>query len=44
MYKMATDMNDYFNKKKKTGGDSGGGGNDDDLGEQSEGTDTSNPI
>jgi regulator of protease activity HflC (stomatin/prohibitin superfamily) len=27
MYKMATDMNDYFNKKKKTGGDSGGGSN-----------------
>lgn len=26
MYKMATDMNDYFNKKKKTGG-TGGGGN-----------------
>ena len=27
MYKMATDMNDYFNKKKKTGGDGGGGSN-----------------
>jgi len=27
IYKMATDMNDYFNKKKKTGGDGGGGGN-----------------
>jgi len=27
MYKMATDMNDYFNKKKKTGGTGGGGGN-----------------
>ncbi len=27
MYKMATDMNDYFNKKKKTGGTGGGGNN-----------------
>jgi len=27
MYKMATDMNDYFNKKKKTGGNGNGGGN-----------------
>ncbi len=26
MYKMATDMNDYFNKKKKTGGNGSGGG------------------
>ncbi len=26
MYKMATDMNDYFNKKKKTSGDGGGSG------------------
>ena len=25
MYKMATDMNDYFNKKKKAGGGGGGG-------------------
>ncbi len=27
IYKMATDMNDYFNKKKKTGGPMGDGGN-----------------
>jgi len=27
MYKMATDMNDYFNKKKKPGGSGNGGGN-----------------